>query len=69
MNIKTLPKASIYLKEMRQFSKVREVAAVNGIKVNETTNLPLMRVLKTNFEEDMRGYVVKQPAHHSRLCT
>ena len=46
MNVKPLPKASIYLKEMRQFSKVREVAAVNGIKVNETTNLPLTRVFK-----------------------
>ena len=55
---------------MRQFSKVREVAAVNEIKVNETTNLPLNRVfLKTNFEETMRGSVVKQPAHHARLCT
>ena len=46
MNIQPLPKASIYLKEMRQFSKVREVAAVNGIKVNEITNLPLTRGFK-----------------------
>ena len=44
MNLKPLPKASIYMGEMRQLSKVREVAAVNGIKVNETTNLPLTRV-------------------------
>ena len=44
MNIQHLPKASIYMDEMRQFSKVREVIAVNGIKVNETTNLPLTRV-------------------------
>ena len=30
-----LPKACIYMDEMRQFSKVREVIAVNGIKLND----------------------------------
>ena len=40
----TLPKASIYLKEMRQFSKVGEVIAVKEIKLNGLTNLPLARV-------------------------
>ena len=39
----TLPKACIYMGEIRQFSKVREVIVVKEIKVNGLTNLPLAR--------------------------
>ena len=39
----TLPKAYIYMGEIRQFSKVREVIAVREIKYNDLTKLPLAR--------------------------
>ena len=39
MHINTLPKACIYMGEIRQFSKVEEVKAVKDITVNNLTNL------------------------------
>ena len=41
----TLPKAYIYMGEIRQFSKVGEVVTVKEIKLNELTNLQLTHVL------------------------
>ena len=54
--------------EIRQFSKVGEVVAVKGFKLNELTNLPLERVLYLNVKRHIRGSVVEQPANDSRLC-
>ena len=51
----TLPKACIYMGEIRQFSKVREVTIVKEIKLNNLTNLPLARVfLCFNVEIHLR---------------
>ena len=63
----TLPKAYIYMGEIRQFSKVGEVVAVKEIKLNELTNLQLARVLCLTVKRHIRGYVVEQPANDSRL--
>ena len=40
----TLPKACIYMGEIRQFSKVGEVVAVEEIKLNDLTNLQSTKV-------------------------
>ena len=65
--INTLPKACIYMEEIRQFSKVGEVVAVKEIKLNELTNLPLACVLCFNVKRHIRGYVVEQPVNDSWL--
>ena len=54
--------------EIRQFSKVREVVAVKGFKLNELTNLPLARVLYLNVKRHIRGSIVEKPVNDSRLC-
>ena len=54
--------------EIRQFSKVGEVVAVNGFRLNELTNLPLARVLYLNVKRHICGSIVEQPANDSRLC-
>ena len=51
--------------EIRQFSKVGEVVAVKGFKLNELTNHPLARVLCLNVKRYIRGYVVEQPTNDS----
>ena len=53
--------------EIRQFSKVGEVVKVKEIKLNELTNLPLVRVLCLNVKRYIHGYVIEQPANDSRL--
>ena len=53
--------------EIRQFSKVGEVVTVKEIKLNELTNLQLVRVLCLNVKRHIRGYVVEKPANDSRL--
>ena len=55
------------MEEIRQFSKVGEVVAVKEIKLNELTNLHVVRVLCLNVKRHIRGYVVEQPANDSRL--
>ena len=54
--------------EIRQFSKVGEVVAVKGFKLNELTNLPLARVLYLNVKIHIHGSVVEKHMNDSRLC-
>ena len=63
----TLPKAYIYMGEIRQFLKVGEVVAVKEVKLNELTNLHLVRDLCFNFKRHIRGYVVEKPVNDSQL--
>ena len=51
--------------EIRQFSKVGEVVAVKGFKLNELTNLPLAFVLYLNVKRHIHGSIVEQPANDS----
>ena len=51
--------------EIRQFSKVGEVVAVKGFKLNELNNNPLARVLYLNVKRHIRGSIVEQPANDS----
>ena len=54
--------------EIRQFSKVGEVVAVKGVKLNELTNHPLAFVLYLNVKKHICGSIVEQPTNDSRLC-
>ena len=54
--------------EIKKFSKVGEVVAVKGFKLNELTNHPLARVLYLNVKIHIHGSIVEQPANDSRLC-
>ena len=54
--------------EIRQFSKVGEVVAVKGFRLNELNNLPLARILYLNVKRHIRGSIVEQPTNDSRLC-
>ena len=53
--------------EIRQFSKVGEVVAVEEIKLNDLTNLQQTKVFMFECLRHMRGYAVEQPANDSRL--
>ena len=54
--------------EIRQFSKVGEVVAVKGFKLNELTNLSLACVLYLNVKRHIHGSVVEKPVNDLRLC-
>ena len=54
--------------EIRQFSKVGEVVAVKEIKLNELTNLQLIRVLCLNVKKHIRGYEEGQPTNDPRVA-
>ena len=47
--------------EIRQFSKVGEVVAVKGFKLNELTNLPLACVLYLNVKRHIHGLLLYIP--------
>ena len=51
--------------EIRQFLKVVEVVTVKEIKLNELTNLQLVRVLCLNVKTYIHRYVVEQPMNDS----
>ena len=65
----TLPKAYIYMEEIRQFQKLRRLRQLRGLRKQWLTNLKQRVFLFLNVKGYICGYEEGQPMNDSRLAT